>query len=542
MVLAGFAQVDVIRLPKPVEACDTASHVAPRNERERILQGVWQQVLGLKHPPSVEADFFTELGALLFSNRTIAALAEVVDVLLSTASSAPPACVSRTWPDNTRPLSSNQQQMWWLRELAAAAAYNLPLVVSLEGDLNPQHLQEAVNVLVARHEVLRMCFQEIDSGVVGVVLFQFLPETTAAELDLPWGEARSSQFMAEGWERETCHMDLAFEVHGRCISATYSTELFNASTIQSMLHSFLQLLQQLVDSPEKPATCATLLDSADQQTVLQWGAGPQQVQQIEAPLAHEAFARAAANKPDSCCLVFENEQLSYAAVEQRATTLAAALQAAGVGPGVAVGVLLERSLELPIAVLAVFMAGGCYVPLDPSYPEQRLQGYLEDSGSVLVLTTSRLSQLAADVTNAPSKVEVDVNRLPMPAESCDAASYAAPHSLTEQLLQEVWQQVLGLSQPPSVEADFFTELGGSSLQSFLIMAAARDVLQLRAAPPAALLFSNRTIAALAATVRAVSAQDVPDLPACVAHTWPDSTRPLSKNQQQMWMLRNLSGS
>lgn len=52
----------------------------------------------------------------------------------------------------------------------------------------------------------------------------------------------------------------------------------------------------------------------------------------------------------------------------------------------------------------------------------------------------------------------------MPAESCDAASYVAPHSLTEQLLQEVWQQVLGLSQPPSVEADFFTELGGSSLQ------------------------------------------------------------------------------
>jgi hypothetical protein len=80
------------------------------------------------------------------------------------------------------------------------------------------------------------------------------------------------------------------------------------------------------------------------------------------------------------------------------------------------------------------------------------------------------------------------------------------------------------------------------MQSFIIMAAVRDALQLKAAPHAALLFSNRTIAALAATIRALSAQDVPNLPACTAHTWPGSTRPLSKNQQQMWMLRNLSGS
>jgi non-ribosomal peptide synthetase component F len=238
------------------------------------------------------------------------------------------------------------------------------------------------------------------------VLFQFLPETTAAELQLPWGQARSSQFMAEGWERETCHMDLAFEVHGRCISATYSTELFNTSTIHSMLQSFLQLLQQLVDSPQKSVMCANLLDSTGQQTVLQWGGGQQQARHLQAPLAHESFAAAAAATPDSCCLVFEGSSLSYGEVEHRALGLAGKLQAAGVGPGVAVGVLLERSLELPIAVLAVFMAGGCYVPLDPSYPEQRLQGYLEDSGSKLLLTTSQLSQLAADATKSAASVKV----------------------------------------------------------------------------------------------------------------------------------------
>jgi hypothetical protein len=62
-------------------------------------------------------------------------------------------------------------------------------------------------------------------------------------------------------------------------------------------------------------------------------------------------------------------------------------------------------------------------------------------------------------------VQVDVNQLPAPPQASDSVtSYVAPSSQTEQVLQDVWQEVLGLSQPPSVEADFFTELGGSSLQ------------------------------------------------------------------------------
>jgi non-ribosomal peptide synthetase component F len=105
--------------------------------------------------------------------------------------------------------------------------------------------------------------------------------------------------------------------------------------------------------------------------------------------------------------VFEGNSLSYGAVQQRALGLAGKLQAAGVGPGVAVGVLLERSLELPIAVLAVFMAGGCYVPLDPSYPEQRLQGYLEDSGAALVVTSSILADLTGRLITG---MEVEVGQ------------------------------------------------------------------------------------------------------------------------------------
>jgi hypothetical protein len=107
--------------------------------------------------------------ALLFSNRTISALAAAVQDLSAQSHSALPPCTPRAWPDDTRPLSSNQQQMWILRGVAGAAAYNLPLIQALEGHVDSQMLQQALNMVAARHEVLRMHYQEVEHGVVGVV-------------------------------------------------------------------------------------------------------------------------------------------------------------------------------------------------------------------------------------------------------------------------------------------------------------------------------------------------------------------------------------
>ncbi|KAF6261542.1 hypothetical protein COO60DRAFT_1679963 [Scenedesmus sp. NREL 46B-D3] len=137
-----------------------------------------------------------------------------------------------------------------------------------------------------------------------------------------------------------------------------------------------------------------LFQPSDVQLLLAWGAGQQCPQHLAAPLVHEAFAAAAAAAPASPCLLFEGACLTYHDVQQRCSRLAAALMAAGVRPGVSVGVLLQRGAELPVAALAVWAAGGCYVPLDPSYPEQRLAGYLADSGAGLLLSSSSLQGLA----------------------------------------------------------------------------------------------------------------------------------------------------
>jgi non-ribosomal peptide synthetase component F len=206
---------------------------------------------------------------------------------------------------------------------------------------------------------------------------------------------------------------MAMEVTDFNIVISYSTELFEAVTVQRMLHSYVHLLQQLVQTPESPVGSAALLYSCDKQQLLAWGAGEKHFDNLRAPLVHQAFTAAAVANPDNCCLVFEGNSLSYGAVKCQADELAGRLQAAGVGPGVAVGVLLERSLELPIAVLAVFMAGGCYVPLDPSYPEQRLQGYLEESQAMLLVSHSSLNEMKEKLL-AGTDVQVGGSCVPTP--------------------------------------------------------------------------------------------------------------------------------
>src|SRR5581483_9629908 len=104
---------------------------------------------------------------------------------------------------------------------------------------------------------------------------------------------------------------------------------------------------------------------------------------------HERFERRAAETPDAPALTFEGRTLTYDALNRRANKLAHRLRALGVGPDVLVGVSVERSLELVIAILGVLKAGGAYVPLDPSYPAERLRFMLDDAHVALVVTAGQ---------------------------------------------------------------------------------------------------------------------------------------------------------
>ena len=99
-------------------------------------------------------------------------------------------------------------------------------------------------------------------------------------------------------------------------------------------------------------------------------------------------------------LVFEEEKISYRELNERANQLAHHLRSLGVGPESPVGILLERSVEMVVALLGVLKAGGAYVPLDPEYPAERLRFMLEDAQVAVLITQPRLAALLPS-SNAP---------------------------------------------------------------------------------------------------------------------------------------------
>ena len=99
-------------------------------------------------------------------------------------------------------------------------------------------------------------------------------------------------------------------------------------------------------------------------------------------------------------MVYEEQQLSYGELNRRANRLAHYLRERGVGPEQVVGLLLERSLELVVAILGVLKAGGAYLPLEPSYPAERLRYMLADSGAKLLVTQRELVAQVGEIAAA----------------------------------------------------------------------------------------------------------------------------------------------
>ncbi|NEP43558.1 MAG: AMP-binding protein, partial [Okeania sp. SIO2H7] len=106
---------------------------------------------------------------------------------------------------------------------------------------------------------------------------------------------------------------------------------------------------------------------------------------------HQLFEEQVEKTPDAVAAVFEDQQLTYDELNQRANQLACYLQDLGVGPEVLVGLCVERSLDMVVAMLGILKAGGAYVPLDPAYPAERLAFMREDAALSIIVTQDKLT-------------------------------------------------------------------------------------------------------------------------------------------------------
>ncbi|HVG11012.1 MAG TPA: amino acid adenylation domain-containing protein [Thermoanaerobaculia bacterium] len=169
-------------------------------------------------------------------------------------------------------------------------------------------------------------------------------------------------------------------------SLEYNTDLFDEATVRRMAGHFENLLEAAAGDPAESLSRLRLLSAGEErQLLVEWNATARGYA-LDRPV-HELIAERRSEAPAVTC---EGETLSYAELDARANRLAWRLRDLGVGPEVPVGIYLERSLDLPVALLAVWKAGGAYVPLDPAYPRERLAWMLEDSGAPVVLTESSL--------------------------------------------------------------------------------------------------------------------------------------------------------
>jgi amino acid adenylation domain-containing protein len=172
----------------------------------------------------------------------------------------------------------------------------------------------------------------------------------------------------------------------------YSTDLFDAATISTMVECWRTLLEGVVADPGQRISQVAILPEVERQKLL---VGFSQTQKsYPLTFAHQRFEVESEKNPDAIAVKCGSTALTYRDLNQRANKLAHYLRSIGVGPEVPVALCLERSVEMMVSILGILKAGGAYVPLDPSYPRERLEFMLSDCDASVLLTQAHLPPIA----------------------------------------------------------------------------------------------------------------------------------------------------
>ncbi|MYT29956.1 MULTISPECIES: non-ribosomal peptide synthetase [unclassified Streptomyces] len=196
----------------------------------------------------------------------------------------------------------------------------------------------------------------------------------------------------------------------------YNAELFDADTIDRMAGHLKVLLDNLLTDPDQPILDVALLTEDEQRAQGQERVDTRNEWPDEL-LTHQRIERQAVLRPDAEAVYCQGQTLTYAQLDASANQLAHRLKRLGVGRDVMVGICLDRSLDMVVAVLAVLKAGGAYVPLDPKLPKDRMAFMIEDAGLPVLITQSSVVPGLPD--SAATTLCVDELREDLAAESTE---------------------------------------------------------------------------------------------------------------------------
>ncbi len=207
----------------------------------------------------------------------------------------------------------------------------------------------------------------------------------------PMGAQKLKGLRVEPLAGEHLQVRFDLELHGFeedggiALYWVYKRDMFDDWRIEQMAKHYGALLEAAVASPDAPLRRLPMIGSAERRLLLEASAGVSRP--MPAALLPELFEAQVERTPAATAVVFGEQSLSYSELNRQANRLAHSLISRGVGPESFVGICLERSPEMVVALLAVLKAGSAYVPLDPAYPEARLRFILEDAAPVLVIAS-----------------------------------------------------------------------------------------------------------------------------------------------------------
>jgi amino acid adenylation domain-containing protein len=229
--------------------------------------------------------------------------------------------------------------------------------------------------------------RDVGRNPIFQVMFAFQNNSVPA-LDL--AELRSEIVETEGGMTK---FDLTFSLidteHGIGGHIEYSTDLFNRDTIERMAQHFQTLLESIAIDPDQSITMLPILTEAERHQVLvEWNHTIANYPKDKC--VHELFEAQVERTPDAVAVRYEGQQLTYLELNHCSNQLAHYLISIGVGAEKLVGIGLERSITMVVGLLGVLKAGGSYVPLEPSYPKERVIFMIKEAQLSLVLTEDRL--------------------------------------------------------------------------------------------------------------------------------------------------------
>ncbi|NEP87682.1 MAG: amino acid adenylation domain-containing protein, partial [Okeania sp. SIO2C2] len=186
--------------------------------------------------------------------------------------------------------------------------------------------------------------------------------------------------------------DLTFNLEerpeGMIGAIEYNTDLFDAASIERAIRHLMTLLEGIVAHPETSIAQLPLLTETERhQLLVEWN---DTAVNYPHKCIHQLFEEQVEKTPDAVAVVFEDRQLTYRELNSRANQLARYLQKLGIKPESLVGICVERSLEMIVGLLGILKAGGAYIPIDPTYPSERISYMLENSQVQVLLTQSHL--------------------------------------------------------------------------------------------------------------------------------------------------------